>query len=747
VVLNRRQLLKRAALGAALVAPRASAQSAALKIAGRDAELRISPVSANTFRISLLEVINGTEVPPTFDDSLVQQSWGAPVAKLRTVARAQTVRVGTFRAVIERNAESDPLTITIQNAQGATVQKLRIDAATGGVSFTTGDSPLLGLGEGGPQFDRRGSTDRMRSGQGGYQLRTHGGRVPIPWIVSPSGWALFIRQPFGTFDFTGAESKFIPGAPGPFPQGTAPPPAQPLPLDIFVVVSKDPAAIMAEYVRLTGKPELAPLWSFGYQQSHRTLASRDEIIQEAKTFREKKLPCDTMIYLGTGFCPSGWNTNNGEWGFNTKVFPDPKQIFDELHAQNMKVALHVVIRARSMSGTVRDACDPARPAEEQPSCYWDIHRPIFNLGVDGWWPDEGDPLNAASRLARNRMYWEAPQLDRPNERPFALHRNGSAGMQRFGSFLWSGDVYSTWETLKVHVPVAINTGLSGIPYWGTDIAGFVPTKEFTAEFYLRWFQFAAFCPLFRAHGRNWKLAFALAVDDRRYRPNRSSQLQWRGRTYCRRSATIPRSNRFVENISSCAIACCRISTAQSVKARRPGCRSCVRCGCTIPTTRLQSHVAINIYGVAMCWSRRWSNKVRRRDACTYRRELGTTFWTNEKHEGGSGNYSLGRSRNHAALRPGRCDSPAGSGETVRRRKGRRSARASRLSGADGSFLLYEDDGKSFNYRKGEWMGTDLRWNDRTRVLSLRLAQGFENARAGETKSRGEGRGAEQDCGV
>ena len=63
------------------------------------------------------------------------------------------------------------------------------------------------------------------------------------------------------------------------------------------------------------------------------------------------------------------------------------------------------------------------------------------MGVDGWWPDEGDPLDIASRLVRNRMYWEGPQIDRPNERPYALHRNGYAGMQRYASFLWSGDVY------------------------------------------------------------------------------------------------------------------------------------------------------------------------------------------------------------------------------------------------------------------------------------------------------------------
>src|SRR3954447_18818302 len=94
---------------------------------------------------------------------------------------------------------------------------------------------------------------------------------------------------------------------------------------------------------------------------------------------------------------------------------------------------------------------------------------------------------------------------RPNQRVYALHRNGYAGMQRFAAFLWSGDIQSTWETLKTHVPVAVNTGISGIPYWGTDIGGFVPTQEYTGELFARWFQFAAFNPLFRSHGRDWRL--------------------------------------------------------------------------------------------------------------------------------------------------------------------------------------------------------------------------------------------------
>ena len=85
-------------------------------------------------------------------------------------------------------------------------------------------------------------------------------------------------------------------------------------------------------------------------QSHRTLAGPDEIIWVAKTFREKKLPCDALIYLGTEFTPSGWNTRNGEFGWKTENFPDPKKMIDEMHAQHFKVVLHIVIEGRRMSG-------------------------------------------------------------------------------------------------------------------------------------------------------------------------------------------------------------------------------------------------------------------------------------------------------------------------------------------------------------------------------------------------------------
>ncbi len=91
------------------------------------------------------------------------------------------------------------------------------------------------------------------------------------------------------------------------------------------------------------------------------------------------------------------------------------------------------------------------------------------------------------------MYWEGSRGSFPGKRPFALHRNGYAGLQRYG-WLWSGDVNSDWKALKTQVMVGISVGLSGIPYWGTDTGGFVATPELTPELYVRWFQFSAFCP-------------------------------------------------------------------------------------------------------------------------------------------------------------------------------------------------------------------------------------------------------------
>jgi alpha-glucosidase (family GH31 glycosyl hydrolase) len=679
-----------------------------LRIGNTPVELSIAPVSSQTVRITALRLTgDGRTEPLPNDGSLTQPTWDPPVRRLTTLERETHIASGELALRLT----PDPLTIEIRDRQRRLVQRLRIDQDTGALTFPLGDSPVLGLGEGGPQFDRRGDVDRMRSGQGGYRLRTHGGRVPIPWLIGTSGWALFFHSPFGTFDLSGSEGRFAPASP-----------EAATPLDLFVVAAREPAALMAEYALLTGFPELPPLWALGYQQSHRTITSREEIVGIARTFREKQLPCDALIYLGTGFAPSGWNTANGSFAFNPRVFPDPEAVIQELHALHFRVVLHAVILTDRLRGTVHDPCDLQRFDEEEASCYWNAHRKDFGLGVDGWWPDEGDPLDISSRLTRIRMYWEGPQLDRPNERPYALHRNGYAGMQRYAPFLWSGDVYSTWETLRTHIPVAINTALSGIPYWGTDTGGFVPTKEFTGELYVRWFQFSAFCPLFRSHGRTWKLRLPWGWNTGELGANEISGYNGSVNpdpSELHNAAVEPICKRYLE--LRYRMLPYLYSTVH--EAHETG----------LPIIRaLWLHYPDDPAAVARGDEYLWGRDVLvapvTEPGATSRRLYlprgrWYDFWTEEATTGGR---EVDRPVDLATLplyvRAGAI-LPLGPVKQYTAEPVDAPLSVTIYPGADGDFLLYEDDGITFDYRKGAWMGVRMTWDDRRRTLALRLTDG------------------------
>jgi len=743
---SRRKIVQ--GLGASLLAPEVSTcATPSLRVAGKEVEIVISPVSTHTFRLTVQSLGAGKAVGIPDDGTLLQPAIGNSAARLRGPARAQTVKLGDLRITFT----PDPLSFTVQTVKGETVQHIQIDNQTGVISFDTGASPILGLGEGGPQFDRRGNTERMMSGSSGYNLRNFGSRVPIPWLIGASGWAMYIHQPYGRFDFTGERSKFEP-APAFVPRAGrgAPPPPPPadistfaLPIDIFVVASKDPAIVMSEWARLTGRPEMPPLWSLGYQQSHRTLGGREAILQEARTFREKKLPCDAMIYLGTGFCPAGWNTNNTEFTFNQKVMPDPKVMFEQLHQDHFKVVLHVAYPTgiREMKGTVRDACDPSKRAETQASCYWDMHRAVLTTGVDGWWPDEGDALDLPSRLVRNRMYWDAYQLDRPGERPYALHRNGAAGMARYAAFLWSGDVSSMWLTLKNQVPIGINSGLSGIPYWGTDIGGFVPTPELTGELYVRWFQFGAFSPLFRSHGRVWTLRLPWGWNQGAPTGDIAAETRF----------TIPDAeyhNAAVEPV-------CRKYLELRYRLM-PYLYSAVRqtTQSGLPVMRaLWLHYPDDPVAVARGDEYLWGRDILvapvvEKGAADRKLYLPKgswyDFWSNEKHEGGREiTRTVDLETMPLYIRAGGIV-PMGPVKQYTGEKVEGSLEVTVYPGADGSFLLYEDDGASLNFRKGEWTGIRMAWNDARKTLSLRLEPGSKMLQPAKREIRVKAGGATRD---
>jgi len=713
---TRRQALKGlGAAGAALVLRiDTDAQGEPLSIAGQPVELRLASLSANTLRFSVLPK-GGTDADLNRDGGLVQLA-----EQRRTIAPGAPVKVGQLSVSIT----TSPVVLKVSDGRDRAVQEISIDPQ-GVVEFLVGNAPLLGFGEGGAQFDRRGNVDAMRNGQGGYRLQTHGGRVPVQWLIGTEGWGLFIHQPFGAFDLSGPKGKL-----------TAP---APLPIDCFVVVSKDPAVIMREYAGITGLPEMPPLWSFGYQQSHRTLAGPDEVMWVAKTMREKNLPCDALIYLGTDFTPSGWNTHNGEFTWKQETFPDPKKTIDDLHAMHYKVVLHVVIEGRHLTGTVKDPCTTPEPSgriagddgdvtkgrwppERSVGCYWPHHKGVFDLGIDGWWPDQGDGLDAPSRLNRIRMYWEGSQLWRPDERPYALHRNGYAGMARYGAFLWSGDVYSTWETLKTHVPVAVNTGLSGIPYWGTDIGGFVPTPEFLGDLYVRWFQFMAFCPLFRAHGRTWHLRLPWGWNLGELGPEETATYAGAGRppeSELRNAQVEPICKKYLE------------LRYRLMPYLYSAVRETAKTGLPILRAMWLHHPddpAAVARGDQYFWGRDMLVAPVVEKGATSRRVYlprGTwfDFWTEQRVQGGS---EIDRAVDLATMplyvRAGAVI-PMGPVKQYTAEPLDGPLSFTVYPGADGAFELFEDDGRSFEYRQGGWMGITCRWNDRSRRLSLSLTGG------------------------
>lgn len=703
-MITRRELLIRA--GAAAVAPVVlRGQSKPITVAGQPVEIVVTPISRSTVRITIKPIVDGAA------QNVVNR--GALVA-----AAEQRVASGDLEV---RISDGPPPTIAVSRG-GKPVQTLTFNTIEPVVTMPIGGAPIFGLGEGGPQFDRRGNDFPSRNGQGGYQLRTHGGRVPIQWLIGTDGWGVYVHQPLGSFNMIGGTITFRPSNAA-------------LPFDAFIVGSDDPKVIVGEYSRITGYAELPPLWAFGYMQSHRTLAGPEEIDWVARTFREKKLPCDALIYLGTEFTPSGWNTRNGEFGWKPENFPDPKKFIEDAHARHFKVVLHVVIEGRRMDGAVTDQCTPEKavpsgrtpddrwPDDRAVACYWPYHKPLYDLGVDGMWPDQGDGLDEPSRMARIRMYWEGPQQYRPDERPFALHRNGSPGMQRYGAFLWSGDVYSFWETLKTHVPVAINTGLSGIPFWGTDIGGFVPTADYTGELHVRWFQFGTFCPSFRAHGRNWHLRLPWGWNIGKIGPS-----ELRGYTggaadpdpkELNNPAIEPIVRKYLE------------LRYRLLPYTYTIAREC--CDTGLPMIRaLWLHHHDDPRAVAtgdqFLWGRDLLvSPVVERGVSSRRLYLPKgswfDFWTEEPIEGGrvmTRGVDLATMPLH--VRAGAII-PMGPVKQYVDEPVDEPVSVTVYPGAGGAFTLYEDDGRSFAHKRGDFMRVAMTWSDAARRFSVALAPG------------------------
>src|SRR5256885_13723228 len=189
---------------------------------GTELQVAAAAVSPQTIRLRVLPAGTPGSQSIPLDGALVDD--GSSQQPRFVSVGLERLAVGEFRVSVAR----DPLRIGVSRPDGRVVQQLGVDGAGGALWFDLGDGPLLGMGEGGPQFDRRGSVDRMQSGQGGYELRTHGGRVPIQWLVSTHRWGLYIHQPLRALGLCGPRRRFDP------PAGSPPP------LDVFLVDARGP---------------------------------------------------------------------------------------------------------------------------------------------------------------------------------------------------------------------------------------------------------------------------------------------------------------------------------------------------------------------------------------------------------------------------------------------------------------------------------------------------------------------------
>jgi alpha-glucosidase len=176
----------------------------------REIEITLSTASPQTVRVQIQPIENGQPVPILADGAPVEDANWSVQARVRAFPASRTVKCGDLTVKLSNH----PRTVRVESKGGALIQKLQLDPAAAKLTFAIGDAPLRGLGEGGPQFDRRGNVDRMASGQGGFRLATHGGRVPIQLAIGTSGWAMYTHRPMGRVGSDGQGSGLQFGGPG-----------------------------------------------------------------------------------------------------------------------------------------------------------------------------------------------------------------------------------------------------------------------------------------------------------------------------------------------------------------------------------------------------------------------------------------------------------------------------------------------------------------------------------------------------
>ncbi len=338
-------------------------------------------------------------------------------------------------------------------------------------------------------------------------------------------------------------------------------------MDWYFIAGDDMDEVISGYRTLTGKAQIMPKWAMGYWQSRERYKTSTEMIEALEGFRKRNIPIDNIVMDWSHWREDDW----GGHEFDPARFPDPKAMVDSIHDMNGRMMISVWPKfyvdtehykefdekgwmyTKAYEDGIRDWIgrgylygfyDAYHP--EARELFWNqMYEHYYPLGIDAWWMDASEPnvrdctdmdyrkalcgptalgsstefFNAYALVNADAIYNGQRGVD-PDKRVFLLTRSGFAGLQRYSTATWSGDIATRWEDMKAQISAGLNFAVSGIPYWTMDIGGFCVENRYVAgqeifnrtgkenadykewrELNTRWFQFGAFCPLYRAHGQ------------------------------------------------------------------------------------------------------------------------------------------------------------------------------------------------------------------------------------------------------
>ena len=311
-------------------------------------------------------------------------------------------------------------------------------------------------------------------------------------------------------------------------------------IDYYFLYGPEFDKLIAGYRELTGQVPMFGKWAYGFWQCKNKYNTQEELLGVAHKYRELHIPVDNIVQDWF------WWYTMGEPVFDKARYPDPKGMVEDLHRNHFHLMISFWPYFRPGTKTYDDMdkrgffIDRTRTKSFHPAgmalydafnpearkYYWDlINQNLFKIGVDAWWLDTTEPetedretnllVTNKTHLGNGARYanlfplmttaavYEGQRAESDQKRVFILSRSAFAGTQRNAAAVWSGDINADWIFFKKQIPAGLNYSLSGLPYWTTDIGGFVsgdPNDSAYRELFVRWFQFGTFNPILRVHG-------------------------------------------------------------------------------------------------------------------------------------------------------------------------------------------------------------------------------------------------------